>query len=98
MGDTGALALGGLTACVAIFSGLTLLIPLIGIMYVITSISVIIQVIHFKRTKGKRIFLMAPLHHHFERKGVAEAKISALYAIATVMAGIVCLMLYFVFF
>jgi len=97
MGDTGALALGGVAASAAVFTGLELLIPIIGIMYVLSGISVIIQVLYFKRTR-KRVFLMAPLHHHFECKGVAESKISAVYSIITAVMGIACLMLYFIFF
>ncbi len=61
---------------------------LIGIMYIATSLSVIIQVIAFKST-GKRVFLMAPLHHHFERKGVFEGKIAVIYTLVTFVCGIV---------
>lgn len=83
MGDTGSLALGGLLTSIAVFSRLTLLIPLVGIMFVVSAVSVIIQVIHFKRTK-KRIFLMAPLHHHFEKKGVHENRITFVYIVITI--------------
>ena len=67
MGDTGSLALGGLLTSIAVFSRLTLLIPFIGIMFVVSAVSVIIQVLHFKRTK-KRVFLMAPYHHHLQKR------------------------------
>ena len=83
MGDTGSLALGGLLTSVAVFSRTTLLIPLIGIMFVISAVSVCIQVLHFKRTK-KRVFLMAPLHHHFEKKGVHENRITFVYIVITI--------------
>ncbi len=88
MGDTGSMALGGFLACVAIFSRMSLSMLLIGIMYVASTLSVIIQVIVFKIT-GKRVFLMAPLHHHFERKGVFEGKITVIYTLVTIVCGIV---------
>jgi len=91
MGDTGALALGGAVGALAVVSGMSLYSPLIGIMYVLTSLSVILQVAYFKKTKGKRIFLMAPLHHHFERKGVHESRIVAVYTAVTAVAGSLCL-------
>ncbi len=91
MGDTGSLALGGLIACLCVFSGNTLYVPVIGITFVLSGISVIVQVIYYKRT-GKRIFLMAPLHHHFQMKGYSECKISYVYALVTALAGIICLL------
>lgn len=90
MGDTGSLALGGAVAGLSIVTGMTLVLPLLGIMYVITSLSVIIQVIHFKRTH-KRVFLMSPVHHHFERKGVHENRIVAVYSAVTLIVG--CLLI-----
>ncbi len=88
MGDTGSMALGGFLACVAIFNKMSLSMLLIGIMYIASSLSVIIQVISFK-TRGKRVFLMSPLHHHFERKGVFEGKIAVIYTLVTFVCGIV---------
>lgn len=90
MGDTGSLALGGLIACVTVFSGNTLYLPIIGITFVISGISVIVQVIYYKRT-GRRVFLMAPLHHHFQMKGYTECKISYVYALTTALTGIICI-------
>ncbi len=90
MGDTGSLALGGFIACVSVFSGNSLYIPLVGIMFVISGISVIVQVIYYKRTR-KRVFLMAPLHHHFQMKGYTECKISYVYFMLTAVVGIFCL-------
>ncbi len=90
MGDTGSLALGGLISCLAVFSGNTLYIPLLGIMFVISGISVIVQVIYYKRTR-KRVFLMAPIHHHFQMKGATECKISYVYFAITALVGIFCL-------
>lgn len=85
MGDTGSLALGGAAAAVAIFSRNPLISILIGIMFVVSCISVIVQVIVFKLRK-KRVFLMAPFHHHLELKGFAESKIVAFYGLATAVA------------
>lgn len=82
MGDTGSLALGGFVGVVGALSGLELYIPLMGIMFVLSALSDIIQVLHFKRTH-KRVFLMAPLHHHFEQKGVHENRIVTIYIIVT---------------
>lgn len=90
MGDTGSLALGGLIACVTVFSGYALYLPIIGITFVFSGISVIVQVIYYKRT-GRRVFLMAPLHHHFQMKGYSECKISYAYALVTALTGIICI-------
>ena len=92
MGDTGSLALGSLVASVAVFSKLSLYIPILGIMFVLSAVSVIMQVAYYKLTK-KRIFLMAPLHHHFEKKGVHEVRITVCYTLVTVFVGIVSILL-----
>ncbi|MBQ7466486.1 MAG: phospho-N-acetylmuramoyl-pentapeptide-transferase [Clostridia bacterium] len=92
MGDTGSLALGAFVACIAVFSRMTLYIPILGFMFVLSSLSVIIQVAYYKMTK-KRVFLMAPLHHHFERKGVHEVRIVVVYSVITVVIGAVTLLL-----
>lgn len=86
MGDTGSLALGAFVACIAIFSRMTLYIPILGFTFVLSALSVIIQVAYYKMTK-KRVFLMAPLHHHFERKGVHEVRISVVYGLITILIG-----------
>jgi phospho-N-acetylmuramoyl-pentapeptide-transferase len=95
MGDTGSLYLGSLIALLSFFSFLGLFIIVLGVMFVVSSVSDILQVAYFKWTKrktgeGKRIFLMAPFHHHLEKKGWAEGKIVALYSIVTILAGVVC--------
>lgn len=95
MGDTGSLAVGGAAACVAVFSQNALFAPIIGIMFVVSCISVILQVLHFKRTK-KRLFLMAPFHHHLEYKGIKECKIVSYYAVITLVAAFVALVAYIV--
>lgn len=74
MGDTGSLALGGAVAAIAMVTGLTLYLPFVGGIYFAETLSVIIQVVSFK-TRGKRVFLMSPLHHHFEEKGWKETKV-----------------------
>ena len=92
MGDTGSLALGSLVASVAVFSKTSLYIPILGIMFVLSAVSVMIQVAYYKLTK-RRIFLMAPLHHHFEKKGVHEVRITICYALVTVIVGVVVVLL-----
>lgn len=87
MGDTGSLGLGAAIAALAIITKTELLILLIGGIYVVETMSVILQVASFKLT-GKRIFRMAPLHHHFEMKGWSETKVMVRFWIVTgVMAG-----------
>ncbi len=88
MGDTGSLALGGFAAGIGVFSGNALYLLVIGAVFVFSVISVITQVIYYKVTKGKRIFLMAPIHHHFQKKGFSESKISYVYFVVTLMLGI----------
>lgn len=92
MGDTGSLALGSLIASVSIFSGMELYIPILGIVFVASSVSVILQVAYYKMTK-KRIFLMAPLHHHFEKKGVHEVRITFCYALVSLLVGVVVILI-----
>ena len=92
MGDTGSLALGGACAAVALFSKQPFLVPICGIMFVLSGISIMIQVLYFKLTKGKRVFLMAPYHHHLEKKGLSEAKICAIYSITSIVMGVVAIM------
>ena len=91
MGDTGSLSLGGFVSCAALFTGNALVIPIVGIMFVLSSISVILQVIYYKKT-GRRIFLMAPIHHHFQEKGYTEAKITYAYTVVTLVAGAIVLL------
>ena len=91
MGDTGSLALGGFIGVIGLVSGLEFLIPLMGVMFVLSTLSDIIQVLHFKRT-GKRVFLMAPLHHHFEQKGVNENRIVFVYIVITMVCCLSVLM------
>ncbi len=87
MGDTGALALGATLAVVALMTGQWLLLPLIGIVFVVETASVILQVVYFKITKGKRIFKMTPLHLHFELLGWSETQVVQRFWLGGLLAG-----------
>lgn len=91
MGDVGSLALGGAFAGIAISSATTLYLPFVGIIFVIETLSVIIQVISFKTT-GKRVFLMSPIHHHFEALGWHEKKIVRAFALTTLLFTIISIL------
>lgn len=91
MGDTGSLALGGFVASSAFMLQMPLFIVLIGFIYLIEVLSVIIQVTYFKKTGGKRIFKMAPIHHHFELCGWSETRVVAVFATVT---AVLCLVAY----
>lgn len=93
MGDTGSLALGGLMASIAVLSSTELLMPIIGLVFVVTVLSDILQVAYYKKTH-KRIFLMAPLHHHFEKKGVHENRIVFVYILITLVLGLIVFLSY----
>ena len=93
MGDTGAFALGGAIAMMVITSRAALLLPIMGGCFVASAVSVILQVGSYKLRK-KRVFKMAPLHHHFELKGIPEVKIVAMYMIITALLCMVCLLAY----
>jgi phospho-N-acetylmuramoyl-pentapeptide-transferase len=90
MGDVGSLALGGSIGTLAVLTKSELLLPLIGGIYVVEAVSVIIQVGSFKLT-GKRVFKMAPLHHHYEIKGWAEPKIIVRFWIVSFMLALLAL-------
>jgi phospho-N-acetylmuramoyl-pentapeptide-transferase len=94
MGDTGSLALGGIIAVFAVVIRKELLIPVLCGIYLVESLSVVLQVGHFKRTKrkfgeGRRIFLMAPLHHHYQKKGYPEPKIVTRFWIVGIILAVV---------
>ena len=86
MGDTGSLALGGFVVAMAIQTGTALYIPLFAFVYFMEVLSVIMQVTYFKMTHGKRIFKMAPIHHHFELLGWSETQVVTLFTIITILA------------
>lgn len=91
MGDTGSLALGGFVASTAYVLHMPLFLLIVGIIYVAETVSVMLQVSYFKITHGKRIFRMAPLHHHFELGGWSEAKVVAVFTIVTLLGALICL-------
>ena len=92
MGDTGSLALGGFVAAIAYMLQMPLFILIVGLIYWIEILSVIIQVGYFKISHGKRIFRMAPIHHHFELGGWSETKVVAVFTIVTAMLCLIGLM------
>ena len=92
MGDTGSLALGGFVAACAYMMQMPLFIVIVGFVYLMEVISVILQVGYFKATGGKRIFKMAPIHHHFELCGWSETRVVAVFAIATAILCLIGLM------
>ncbi len=88
MGDVGSLALGGALGFLAMVLRLELLYLLIGFVFVMEALSVILQVGYFKLTKGKRIFKMAPIHHHFELLGIPESKVTMRFCLVGLLCGI----------
>ena len=91
MGDTGSLALGGFVAGAAYMMQMPLFILIVGLIYLVEVLSVMIQVTYFKATHGKRIFKMAPIHHHFELCGWSETRIVAVFSVVT---ALMCLIAY----
>ncbi|MBP3462415.1 MAG: phospho-N-acetylmuramoyl-pentapeptide-transferase [Tyzzerella sp.] len=91
MGDTGSLALGGFVASTAYVLQMPLFIVIVGMIYLVEVLSVIIQVTYFKKTGGKRIFKMAPIHHHFELCGWSETRVVAVFSIVTAILCLVAL-------
>ena len=89
MGDTGSMALGGVLSAMAIVGGMEWLLPIAGLIYVIEALSVIIQVTYFKKTGGKRVFRMAPIHHHFELGGWHETKVVRVFCLFTFICCII---------
>lgn len=84
MGDTGSLALGGFVVSAAFMTNMPLYIVLVGFIYLMETVSVILQVTYFKKTGGKRLFKMAPIHHHFEALGWSETRIVTVFSVITV--------------
>ncbi len=92
MGDTGSLALGGFVASTAYMLQMPIFILIVGLVYLIEVLSVMIQVTYFKKTGGKRIFKMAPIHHHFELCGWSETRVVAVFSIVTAILCLIALM------
>ena len=92
MGDTGSLALGGFVVSTAYMMQRPLFILIVGLIYLVEVLSVIIQVTYFKKTGGKRIFRMAPIHHHFELGGWSETRVVAVFSITTAILCLIALL------
>ncbi len=88
MGDSGSLSLGATLAVIALITGQILVLPLIGIIFVVEPGSVILQRVYYRVTKGKRLFRMSPIHHHFELAGWDEEKITLRFWIVAILAGL----------
>ena len=93
MGDTGSMFLGGMVVAIAYALDCPLILLLIGLIYVIEAMSDVIQIGYFKLTHGKRIFKMAPIHHHFEMSGWSEKKIDVIFCIINLISGIIGVLL-----
>lgn len=93
MGDTGSLALGGAIVAMAVIMKMPIYLAIVAIIPAAEIISVVLQVVYFKLTKGKRLFRMAPLHHHFELGGMGEKKVVLLFWGVTL---IMCILAYFI--
>ncbi len=89
MGDTGSLSLGGFLGVISLITKHEIVLSIIGGIFVIEAISVIMQVLYFKKTGGRRIFLMAPLHHHYEKKGWPESKVIVRFWIMAIIFALV---------
>ena len=92
MGDTGSLALGGFVAGTAYMMQMPLFIIIVGFIYLVEVASVILQVTYFKKTGGKRLFKMAPIHHHFELCGWSETRVVAVFSVITALLCLIALM------
>lgn len=95
MGDTGSMALGGVIASICILNGMIFYLPIIGGIYVMEALSVIIQVVSYKTRNKKRVFLMSPIHHHYELKGYKEPQIVTSFAVISGILSIIAVYLFF---
>lgn len=89
MGDTGSLALGGYVIETAYMLNMPLYVIIVAVIYLVENISVMLQVSYFKITKGKRLFKMAPIHHHFEKSGWSETKVVTVFTIVSIFAAVI---------
>ena len=95
MGDVGSLALGGAVSAIMVLSGVMIIFPVLGAVFLAETLSVVVQVISFK-TRRKRVFLMSPLHHHYEEKGWKETKVVKRFYMAAAVSGLIALAAIFV--
>ncbi|MBR6683040.1 MAG: phospho-N-acetylmuramoyl-pentapeptide-transferase, partial [Firmicutes bacterium] len=93
MGDTGSLALGGFVTAMAFMLEMPLIVIIVAFIYLLEVVSVMLQVAYFKATHGKRLFRMAPIHHHFELGGWPETKVVTVFSIITAMLCLAALLL-----
>ena len=93
MGDTGSLYLGGFLCALAFGMNMPVILIPIALVYLLEMLSVVLQVVYFKATKGKRLFKMSPIHHHFEMCGWSEVKIVVVFSLATALCGVLALAL-----
>ena len=92
MGDTGSLFLGGIVCGLAFALDMPLVLVLVGLVYILETLSVILQVAYFKLTHGKRLFKMSPIHHHFEMCGWKEEKIVVVFSL---ISALMCVIAWF---
>ena len=92
MGDTGSMAIGGALVMICIIFNMSLHLLILGGIYVLETLSVIIQVISYKTRNKKRVFLMSPIHHHYELKGYKEPKIVAVFTIKSTILSVITLL------
>lgn len=95
MGDTGSLFLGGMICMLAFTMDIPILLPIIGVIYIVEMFSVMLQVLYFKISHGKRLFKMSPIHHHFEMSGWSEFKICLVFSFVTIIFGVLSVILVF---
>ena len=93
MGDTGSLFLGGLVTAIGVGSGMEIIMIIAAAVYIWEALTVMIQVVYFKATKGKRLFLMTPIHHSFEKRGFSETSIVLLFCFIGIVFGVVAIAL-----
>ena len=93
MGDTGSLFLGGIVCAIGLGAGIHVPLIILSLVYICEMFSVILQVIYFKITKGKRLFKMSPIHHHFEMIGWSEAKTCTVFSLLTIFLGVISVLL-----
>ena len=94
MGDTGSMFLGGAVCALGFVTHQHLLLALVAIVYILEALSVVVQVLYFKATKGKRLFKMSPIHHHFELSGFSEYKIVITFSTVALLAGVAAILIY----
>jgi phospho-N-acetylmuramoyl-pentapeptide-transferase len=93
MGDTGSMYIGAVFAGAAMAMRLPIWIPVAGLMRVVSLVSTTVQRYYYKATKGKRLFLNSPFHHHLEKKGMSETRIVSMYVLVTIIMCLLCFLM-----